>query len=97
VDAIGHAPDGWVAVQIAQENGHVRVVVRDSGPGVAPELAEEVFEHGFTTKAASVGEHGIGLALIRMVCARRGGQVSVRNDDGAVFTAELPVPAGRVS
>jgi two-component system, CitB family, sensor kinase len=96
VDAIGHAPDGWVAVQIAQENGHVRVVVRDSGPGVAPELAEEVFEHGFTTKAASNGQHGIGLALIRMVCARRGGQVNVRNDHGAVFTAELPVRTGRV-
>ncbi|HEV3498133.1 MAG TPA: ATP-binding protein, partial [Actinomycetes bacterium] len=91
VDAVGPVPDGWVAVQIAQQNGHVRVEVRDSGPGVAPELAEEVFEHGFTTKAASVGEHGIGLALIRMVCARRGGQVRVHNDDGAVFTAELPV------
>jgi sensor histidine kinase regulating citrate/malate metabolism len=94
LDAIGYAPDGWVEVQIGQENGHARVVVRDSGPGVAPELAEEVFEHGFTTKAAADGQHGIGLALIRMVCARRGGQVSVRNDDGAVFTAELPVPAG---
>jgi two-component system, CitB family, sensor kinase len=94
VDAIGHAPDGWVAVEIAHENGHVRVVVRDSGPGVAPELAEEVFEHGFTTKAAADGQRGIGLALIRMVCARRGGRVSVRNDEGAVFTAELPVSTG---
>jgi two-component system, CitB family, sensor kinase len=91
LDAIGYAPDGWVSVDIAQENGHVRVVVRDSGPGVAPELAEEVFEHGFTTKAAADGQRGIGLALIRMVCTRRGGQVSVNNDDGAVFTAELPV------
>jgi two-component system CitB family sensor kinase len=91
LDAIGHAPEGWVAVEIAQENGRVRVMVRDSGPGVAPELAEEVFEHGFTTKAAADGRRGIGLALIRMVCTRRGGQVRVRNDDGAVFTAELPV------
>jgi two-component system CitB family sensor kinase len=97
LDAIGHAPDGWVAVEIAQRNGQVRVVVRDSGPGVAPELAEEVFEHGFTTKAAADGRRGIGLALIRMVCARRGGQVSVRNDHGAVFTAELPVAAGVAS
>jgi two-component system, CitB family, sensor kinase len=95
LDAIGHAPDGWVSVEIAQENGTVRVMVRDSGPGVAPELAEEVFEHGFTTKAAADGRRGIGLALIRMVCTRRGGRVSVRNDDGAVFTAELPTTAGR--
>ena len=95
LDAIGFAPDGWVSVEIAQENGTVRVMVRDSGPGVAPELAEEVFEHGFTTKAAADGQRGIGLALIRMVCARRGGRVSVRNDDGAVFTAELPTSAGR--
>jgi two-component system, CitB family, sensor kinase len=94
LDAIGHTPDGWVAVEIAQQNAHVRVTVRDSGPGVAPELAEEVFEHGFTTKAAADGQRGIGLALIRMVCARRGGRVSVHNDDGAVFTAELPVPTG---
>jgi two-component system, CitB family, sensor kinase len=94
LDAIGYAPDAWVAVEIAQENGTVRVMVRDSGPGVAPELAEEVFEHGFTTKAAADGQRGIGLALIRMVCARRGGQVTVRNDEGAVFTAELPISSG---
>jgi two-component system, CitB family, sensor kinase len=94
LDAIGYAPDGWVAVEIVQENAHVRVTVRDSGPGVAPELAEEVFEHGFTTKAAADGQRGIGLALIRMVCTRRGGRVSVRNDDGAMFTAELPLSAG---
>jgi two-component system CitB family sensor kinase len=97
LDAIGYTPDGWVAVDIAQQDGKVRVVVRDSGPGVAPELAEEVFEHGFTTKAAAGGRRGIGLALIRIVCARRGGLVSVRNDDGAVFTAELTVSAGRAS
>jgi len=90
LEAIGYAPEAWIAVEVAQERDRVRVVVRDSGPGVAPELAEEVFEHGFTTKAAANGRRGIGLALIRMVCARRGGRVSVRNDHGAVFTAELP-------
>jgi two-component system CitB family sensor kinase len=95
LDAIGHVPGGWIAVEIAHENGSVLVEVRDSGPGVAPELAEEVFEHGFTTKAATAdGQRGIGLALIRMVCSRRGGRVSVRNDDGAVFTAELPLSTG---
>jgi sensor histidine kinase regulating citrate/malate metabolism len=93
LEAIGYAPEAWIAVEIVQQHDRVRVVVRDSGPGLAPELAEEVFEHGFTTKAAANGRRGIGLALIRMVCARRGGRVSVRNDHGAVFTAELPLAA----
>ncbi|HEV8650889.1 MAG TPA: ATP-binding protein [Actinomycetes bacterium] len=97
LDAIGYAPDGWVAVEIVEGDGSVCVVVRDSGPGVTPELAEEVFRHGFTTKAAGApGQRGIGLALTQLVCTRRGGQVSVRNDDGAVFTAELPA-SGRVA
>lgn len=70
----------------------VQVVVRDSGPGVAPEIAEEVFRHGFTTKAAEQGgRRGLGLALTRQTCVRRGGTVDVYNADGAVFTARLPV------
>ncbi|MGW4207855.1 ATP-binding protein [Lentzea sp. NPDC004789] len=77
----------WIEVGVVQSDDEVQVVVRDSGPGVAPELAEEVFRHGFTTKAASHGERGIGLALIRRACLRRGGSVSV---SGSVFTARLP-------
>jgi two-component system CitB family sensor kinase len=97
LDAIGYAPDGWVEVEVVEEDGSVRVVVRDSGPGVAPALADEVFKHGFTTKAAEAdGRRGFGLAIIRLVCMRRGGTVSVRNEAGAVFTAELPV-SGRVA
>lgn len=79
---------GWIEVGVRQEDGEVRVVVRDSGPGVAPEIADEVFQHGFTTKAASHGQRGLGLALIRQACLRRGGSVQVR---GAVFTAVLPL------
>jgi signal transduction histidine kinase len=81
-----------VAVRIRQDAASVEVVVRDSGPGVGPELAREVFEHGFTTKAAQSGEHGIGLALTRLVCQGRGGEVRVDNTgDGAMFTATLNV------
>lgn len=94
LDAIGAGPGGWVEVDLRQEPEEVRVVVRDSGPGVAPELCEEVFRRGFTTKAAAGGrERGLGLGITRLVCARRGGGVSVHNDEGAVFTARVPVPA----
>jgi len=90
LDALG-TERGWIEVSVRQQDGEVLVVVRDSGPGVAPEIAEEVFQHGFTTKAAEQGQRGLGLALTRQTCLRRGGSVRVHNEDGAVFTARLPM------
>jgi len=50
-----------------------------------------VFRDGFTTKVArSGGRRGLGLALARQACVRRGGHIEVHNEDGAVFTAVLP-------
>ncbi|MFJ8937225.1 ATP-binding protein [Streptomyces sp. NPDC102365] len=87
---VGH--EAWVEVELRQDASSVEIVVRDSGPGVAPELAREVFSHGFTTKAAQEGERGIGLALTRLVCERHGGEISVTNTpDGAMFTARMTV------
>ncbi|WP_319460378.1 ATP-binding protein [Micromonospora sp. RTP1Z1] len=82
----------WVEVELRQDASSVEIVVRDSGPGVAPELAQEVFTHGFTTKAAQGGERGIGLALTRLVCNRHGGEIAVTNtEEGAMFTARMSV------
>jgi two-component system, CitB family, sensor kinase len=81
----------WVAVRILEADGAVRITVHDSGPGVPPETAGEVFEHGYTTKAAA-GEHGIGLALTRLVCEHHGGSVALEHTErGARFTAVLPL------
>jgi two-component system, CitB family, sensor kinase len=102
VDAVASAPPaatavsansvGWVEVDLRQTTDVVEVVVRDSGPGVDTTVASEVFEHGFTTKAAHGGEHGIGLALIRRICRTRGGDVEVRaSADGAEFAAWMTV------
>lgn len=89
-------PNAWVEVELRQDTSTVEVVVQDSGPGVAPELAQEVFAHGFTTKAAAAGERGIGLALTRQVCTRRGGEITVSNTEfGALFVARMSV--GRYS
>lgn len=88
----GGSGEAWVEVELRQDASTVEIVVRDSGPGVAPELVKEVFSHGFTTKAAKGGERGIGLALTRLICERHGGEVALANtDDGAMFTARLTV------
>jgi sensor histidine kinase regulating citrate/malate metabolism len=97
VGGASDAPVGWVEVDVRQTGDVVEVLVRDSGPGVASTIASEVFEHGFTTKAAREGERGIGLALIRRICRTRGGDVEVREvGSGAEFAAWMTVrPADR--
>ena len=79
-----------VEVLITDVSGSVVVRVSDTGPGVAD--ADAVFRQGYSTKVVDEeGGRGFGLALTRLVCRRRGGDVTWRNDDGAVFTATLPV------
>ncbi|MEV0624420.1 sensor histidine kinase [Nonomuraea wenchangensis] len=89
IDALDGAP-GTIEVSVRSDAGGLRVRVGDSGPGIAPDLVEEVFREGFTTKAAHSGPRGLGLALTRQACLRRGGWVRVGNAGGAVFTAFLP-------
>jgi len=81
-----------VEVLLVERDGDVVVTVRDSGPGVPD--AEAIFRQGWSTKSTPEDTgRGFGLALTRLVCRRRGGDVSVRNDGGAVFTATLPTSA----
>ena len=84
--------EAWVQVEIRQSGRTAELRVRDSGPGVDARIATEVFEHGFTTKAAQDGERGIGLALTRLISRRWGGEVEVSNTaDGAEFVARMTI------
>jgi sensor histidine kinase regulating citrate/malate metabolism len=90
MDAVAGSPNAAVRVGLAEQQDQVVVTVRDSGPGVPEERREDIFRQGFSTKAVSGdGGRGFGLALTRLVCLRRGGEVGVQNDGGAVFTARL--------
>ncbi|GIH24315.1 histidine kinase [Acrocarpospora phusangensis] len=98
IDAL-EGTGGTVEVLVRTDPAGLHVRVRDSGPGITPDLAEEVFREGFTTKIAHSGARGLGLALTRQTCLRRGGWVRLHNTDGtdgtggAVFTALLPMAA----
>jgi two-component system CitB family sensor kinase len=84
----------WVEVAITQDTSSVEIVVSDSGPGIPDDIVDEVFDQGFTTKPGGDGTRGIGLALTRMLCEQRGGEiVMTHTDTGARFTARLGVTA----
>ena len=94
IEAAAGSDEAWVEVGISHDTTTVRITVSDSGPGVPERVAADVFEQGVTTKRTGPEEHGIGLALTRLVCQRRGGEVEFHNTEhGAVFTAHLTVAA----
>ena len=86
---------GWVDVALGVEGEDLVLRVHDSGPGVDPAYLDEIFRDGFTTKVARDGNRrrGIGLALVSQEVRRRGGHISVRNVDGALFTVVVPLGA----
>ncbi len=98
VDAAAAGEGGWVAIELHQDASSVEIIVDDSGPGVPQGLEDDMFDQGFSTKSdpgtGRDGERGFGLALTRLVCQRRGGEVRATNiDTGARFTAQLTVHA----
>jgi two-component system, LuxR family, sensor kinase FixL len=70
-------------------NGDILVSMRDSGPGFASEMVEQLFEPFFSTKAEGTG---MGLAIARGIVEAHGGTLSGENcnDGGACFTVRLP-------
>lgn len=90
--AASGGPDRWVSVSVIEQGSELVMKVHDSGSGI-PEGAEgQVFQEGFSTKSGpGQRRRGFGLALVRQAARRNGGDVSVANDGGAVFTVRLPV------
>lgn len=98
VDACAGHPDALVEVWVFVDGSDLLVRVRDNGPGVPDELAETVFDRGFSTKPEPVGGRGLGLALVRLICAQRGGDVTLTRasdrqagERGAEFLVVLPI------
>lgn len=66
----------------------VNVEVRDSGPGVVEERVNALFQDRFTTKRKG---HGIGLITCRKIADNHRGNISYRNEGGAVFSVSFPL------
>ena len=90
--AAGGPPPGRVVVDIRQDEDGIRIEVRDSGTGIPPDRTDEVFRDGFSTKPPRGGlRRGLGLALVRRLVQRLGGEIQVGDGPGGVFTVVLPL------
>jgi two-component system, NtrC family, nitrogen regulation sensor histidine kinase NtrY len=89
LDAVAGAPDAEVRLRARRtRDGRVLIEVTDNGPGVAAELAEQIYTPFFTTKR---GGSGIGLSLVQQIALAHGGAswCTNRTDGGAVFALSL--------
>jgi signal transduction histidine kinase len=78
----------WISARPAPDYS-VLVVVRDSGPGIAPDMLAKIWEPYFTTKERGTG---LGLAIVRHNAEMYGGKVKVESEvgKGTAFSITLP-------
>ncbi|MEO8885437.1 MAG: ATP-binding protein [Mucilaginibacter sp.] len=77
-----------IVVTASQSSDSIKIIIMDSGPGIPHDIMETIFEP-FVTKNKSGGT-GLGLAIVRQHIEAHGGAIRVHNDNGAVFTIDLP-------
>ena len=98
LDAAATSDGRWVSVSVTEQDDELVVKVHDSGSGIPDGVDGQIFQEGFSTKAGpNRKRRGFGLALVRQVARRNGGDITVANNGGALFTVRVPqkVAAGR--
>jgi two-component system sensor kinase FixL len=89
------AMDGEGVLTIAMratDDNQAELSFEDTGPGIAPENLENVFQPLFSTKATGIG---FGLSICKMIIDKHGGTITASSEPGkgTVFIAKLPLYA----
>jgi two-component system C4-dicarboxylate transport sensor histidine kinase DctB len=92
LDAVTGTPGALVRMSVEITKTHARVTVSDNGPGIPPELGENVFQPFVTGKQNGTG---LGLGISREIIRDHGGTLDILpTDQGAAFCILLPLKSG---
>ena len=97
-NAVRYAAPGVVELGAEAEGEHVKLWVRDHGPGLSPDKLGRAFERFYRgdasrTRQGEKGGSGLGLSIAKALVEAHGGTLDARNHPrgGAVFTLYLPL------
>ncbi len=96
-NAVRYTPDGQVTVGVRRERHRLVLYVRDTGPGIAPEHLERIFDRFYRVQDArdrASGGSGLGLAIARRAADALGGFVEVTSTVGQGSEFRLVLPRG---
>jgi signal transduction histidine kinase len=98
IDAMGQQEKSQrkITVRTARNGDSAEIEIADSGPGIAVEKLNEIFEPFYTTKSNGMG---MGLSIARTIIEAHDGQIAAENHAGrgAVFRIVLPLARAPVS
>jgi signal transduction histidine kinase len=87
IEAVAGRAEAFVDVRLQTQGDIHRVSVMDSGPGIPPDLREQVFRPFFTTKPAP--HNGVGLYLAREIIRSFGGSIHITSPQSGIGTEVL--------
>lgn len=83
---------GILTIKTSEENGNVRVSIKDNGTGIKEDVREKIFEPFYTTKPVGQGT-GLGMSIVKGIIDSHKGTIEVVSNfgEGAEFIITLPV------
>jgi two-component system, NtrC family, sensor histidine kinase KinB len=95
-NALRYTPEGGtISVTLADSPENLALKVRDTGPGIAPEIKDRLFERfaQWSVNGSRSGSAGLGLAIVKEIVEAHGGRIYVDTTEGygTCFTVALPV------
>jgi signal transduction histidine kinase len=93
LDAMGEQGQLIIKTEYLEAARTVRISIRDSGPGIAPEIIDKIFAINFTSKRGTGFGLGLGLAICKSIVEKHQGSIAVKSEPGsyAEFIVSLPI------
>jgi len=102
-NAVTFSPtNGRIQIRVSRDDGIVRIIVEDEGPGFPEDMREKIFKRFYSERpeTEAFGTHsGLGLSISRQIIGAHGGSISAENRQdetgkivGARLVVSLPLP-----